>query len=192
MDPASKIKRQITKQNKEIGEIEAELDGLRKSMESHENRLLLAKTFREGLEAALKSFDPSGAEGPDAPALTELRKGSRLDKVFQLLSQSRKPMHINEILKSLQMDVNKKNRQSLSGSINRLARNGAHFEKTAPNTYTSIGNEKAVAGEDAGSSLKVEEPKSSHRHNPALQRAIRDAINQTATGQHEGNNSVLM
>lgn len=46
------------------------------------------------------------------------------------------PLHIDELLRALGRDVNKRNRTSLAGSIGGYARRGRVFVKSGPNTFS--------------------------------------------------------
>lgn len=76
-----------------------------------------------------------------------LRPGTALAKARDVLKESGKPMHINDLLKAMGKPADKKNKLSLSGSLSTYVRSGQIFYRPAPNTFGLIEMSKTSAPE---------------------------------------------
>lgn len=109
------------------------LDRKQQEISGLELQLEKARTYVEALQDSMRLLpkSPSDAE-------TTLRPGTALAKVRDLLKSSGKPMHITEILRGLNLPIDKKHKLSLSGSLSTYVRNGEIFTRPAPNTFGLI------------------------------------------------------
>ena len=64
-----------------------------------------------------------------------LRKGSLVYKAREAIRSAGQPVHISELLRMLDLPVDKKHRASLSGSISGYARRSEIFTRPEPNTF---------------------------------------------------------
>ena len=87
-----------------------------------------ARAYMQALQDSLK-FLPK--ENGQTQVL--LRPGSALAKAQDIIRKAGKPLHISEILKTLNEKPDK--RVSLSGSLSAYVRNNQIFTRPAPNTF---------------------------------------------------------
>lgn len=132
----AKFDQKIRKKQQEIAEIEAEIVLL-------QQRIRDAKTYIHAMEDS-KRLLPKG-DGTEHEAGEEtpvtLKKGSALAQARDLILKAGKPLHVDEILRQMGKDVNKKTRTSLAGSLAGYARDKRVFEKAGANTFGVIGME---------------------------------------------------
>jgi len=103
-------------------------------------RIIETKARISALEEALKLF-PKDGEG------TELRPGSQMADIREVLRAAGKPMTLAEILKAIGAEGDDGKRNSLRGSLASYAREGRVFRKEdAPETFGLI----EFAAEGAG------------------------------------------
>lgn len=116
------------------------LDRKKQEISDLELQLERAKAYVEALQDSMKLL-------PKLPSDTEitLRPGTALAKTRDVLQQAGKPMHITEILRALNLPVDKKHKLSLSGSLSTYVRNAEIFNRPAPNTFglISLNNNKS-------------------------------------------------
>ncbi len=87
-----------------------------------------------GVQLALKHLKkPTRASIP--PKISEPRPDSDISKVLNLLRESDKPLHIDEILKKLEYEHDKRKKVSLVGSLTSYIRNGRFFKRYGPNVF---------------------------------------------------------
>jgi hypothetical protein len=120
------IERRIEKEQNRIHELQVEIEHV--------------QSFIEGLQEALKML-------PKEKNLTtttkggkrEIRSGSDMAKVRDLIKQVGRPMSVGEIVTGLGKPDTKENRASLSGSLGRYVRKGEIFSRPKANTFSLIG-----------------------------------------------------
>jgi hypothetical protein len=117
-----------------IGEKKAEIASL-------ETALNKEKAFLAGLEQA-EQLIPADA---DSGAAVELRAGTDLAKARDILREARMPLHVDELLKRMGKEVNKKTKGALAGSIGYYIRQGIVFIKTGPNIFGLVEFEKTLS-----------------------------------------------
>jgi len=101
--------------------------------------------YIQGMLDTLKSL-PKEA-GQARPAQHVLRPGSTVAQARDAIQKAGKPLHVNDILRSIGRPVDKDNRTSIGGSISNYVRKGEIFIRTAPNTFGLVGMEVAAAVE---------------------------------------------
>jgi len=111
-------------------EIERKIDKKRSEVQDLQRQIDAAKSFIDGLQEALKLAPPD--EG--APAV-ELRAGTDLEKVRNILRDEAKPMHIDDIVTKMGKEYTGSMKLGLSGSLSTYAKKHKVFTKTAPNTF---------------------------------------------------------
>ncbi|HTA29138.1 MAG TPA: HTH domain-containing protein [Candidatus Cybelea sp.] len=94
-------------------------------------QLAEANSYLEALEDMRKML-PRDAH---SEAEINLRAGSDLAKVREVLKKNGKPMHVEELLKNLGKPVAKNSKTSLSGSLASYVREHKIFTRPAPNTF---------------------------------------------------------
>lgn len=114
-------------------EIERKIERKRAEVEELQRQVDAGKAFIDGLQEALRLTPPD----EDAPVV-ELRQGSDLESVRNILRQETKPMHIDSIIVKMQKDYTGNMRAGLAGSLSSYARRNKVFTKTAPNTFGLI------------------------------------------------------
>jgi len=95
------------------------------------------EAFIQGLNEALKMLPKE--KTISSPQIVVLRDGSAVKKIYDLLQQSGKPLHIVDILTGIGKQNTKSNRLSIAGSLGRYVRNGNIFKRTGPNQFALIG-----------------------------------------------------
>lgn len=117
-----------------------------KEQEIHELEIniMQAKSYLLALNDMLKML-PRENNGPSKPML---RAGTEMAKVRDLLELIGKPMHLNEILKSMGKENTKNTRAALAGSLAGYVRKGVIFTRPAPNTFGLIDFESISSDDD--------------------------------------------
>lgn len=104
---------------KRIRKKEAEIQGL-------EDKLRSARIYIQALQDVRRELD-----GDDDSS--ELKKGSMIAMARDAIERAGKPLHVDEILKTIGRPADSKS--SLTGSIAAYVRRGEVFTRPAPNTY---------------------------------------------------------
>jgi hypothetical protein len=113
-------------------EVLKKIDRKEHEIKDLELRVREARAFIQGMEEVLKLL-PKESAAKDPEQI--LRPGSAIFNAREAIKRAGKPIHISELLKALNMEINKKNRLSLSGSLSGYARRGEVFTRPAPNTF---------------------------------------------------------
>jgi len=118
------------------------LDRKHQEIQGLELQLEKAKAYIEALQDSMRLL-------PKLPSDSEvtLRPGTALAKTRDVLKVSGKPMHITEILRALNLPVDKSHKLSLSGSLSTYVRNSEIFSRPAPNTFGLIEMNNKGSGE---------------------------------------------
>ncbi len=118
------IERRIEKEQNKIKELQDEI-----------NR---SELFIQGLQEALRILPKDNSRTP-RKGRGEIREGSDMAKVRDLIKQTGRPMRIEEIAIGLGRPNTKANKMSLAGSLGRLVRKGIVFNRPQANTFSLIG-----------------------------------------------------
>lgn len=103
-------------------------------VETLRSHLTAAEAYIEAMQDAIKLL-PKESSGDVSGAPFQLREGSKLAKVRDLLHKAGKPLRIGEILSSLGEQATTETRVALAGSLGGYARQGKVFTKTGPNEF---------------------------------------------------------
>jgi hypothetical protein len=115
-------------------EIEKKSEKKRAEISGWQAMIRASEAHIEGMQEVLKILPLDHEE-----ATAELRAGSDMDKVRNILRQAGKPMHVDEIrgkITDRQWTTGEAN--GLAGSLNTYAKKGRVFTKTAPKTFGLI------------------------------------------------------
>jgi len=123
------------------------IDQKRQEIESLQNSLRDAQTYIQALTDALRSLPKESVPGA-SEARHDLRPGTMVFRVREVLRERGEPMHISEILAGLNRPMDKGNRVSVSGSLAAYVRNGHIFTRPKPNTFGLV--EMASGAADSG------------------------------------------
>lgn len=121
MSPQNKLIKKVKEKQLEIRALESSLKEARAYLQATQEALRLITKEQENSNTAVES-----------PAV---RPGSLLDRAFQALRKSGKPLPVMELLKRMGKEATVQNRQSLVGSVGAYARKGQIFVKTGPNQF---------------------------------------------------------
>jgi hypothetical protein len=110
------------------------IDKKRSEVEELRTQLTAAEAYIAAMQDAIKLL-PRDMNGDSSASATQLREGSKLAKVRDLLRTFGKPLPIGEILTKIGDEVTTANRTGLSGSLGGYARQGKIFTKTGPNEF---------------------------------------------------------
>jgi len=121
MKPRDEIQKRIERKQQEILELEMQIRE--------------AKAYIQALQETVKMLPKDSEQlNPDQV----LRPGSGVAKARDVIKAAGKPLHISEILKALNLPVDKKHRVSLGGSLSGYARRDEIFIRPLPNTFGLI------------------------------------------------------
>lgn len=120
---------------KKIKQKEDEVQKLREDLGKAEAYI---EALKESLRLIKKTSDPN--EG--------IRPGSMMYKVRSALRKEGKSLYVEELLKRMGMEVNKKNKVSLSGSLGSYVRQEIIFTRPAPNTFGLIEFDRLAESQD--------------------------------------------
>lgn len=109
------------------------VDRKRQEIDELERQLRDAKVYLQAVQDSMKALPREVMVGNEQTK--ELRPGTIVAKVRDLLKSTGKPLHINDILKGVGKPADKKNKLSLSGSLAAYVRDNQIFTRTAPNTF---------------------------------------------------------
>ena len=121
MKPRDEIQKRIERKQQEILELEMQIRE--------------AKAYIQALQETVKML-PKDSEQPNSDQV--LRPGSGVAKARDVIKAAGKPLHISEILKALNLPVDKKHRVSLGGSLSGYTRRDEIFTRPLPNTFGLI------------------------------------------------------
>ncbi len=121
-----------------------------------EGKIREASAYIQALEEAAKLLPRETAR--QVSVEMALRPGSGAYKAYSALQKAGKPLHVTEIMKAIDMPINKKNRIALGGTLSRYSRNEEFFLKTAPNTFTILDSAIAAEPPDDFGSIADDEP----------------------------------
>ncbi len=115
-------------------ELRKRYDRKKREIEKMEADTREAKVYLRAIEDMLKlaEDEPNGTD-------TNLRAGSDLARTEEILTNSGKPLHVNEILQQLGKGNDRKTKESLTGSLASYARKGIVFKNFAPNIFGLAG-----------------------------------------------------
>lgn len=110
-------------------------------MEKDEVRDAVLEAFAAGLKAqlgAVQRLRGAKVEGP------KRRRGmSQVDMVHDALSRAGAPLHVNDIVERVRALHGKElDRESIVSALTKKVRRGIRFERTAPNTFGLIGEDR--------------------------------------------------
>ena len=109
-------------------------------IQEYENKIREAKAYLQALQDTIRLLPK---EEGSISVESKLRPGSAAYKTMIFLKKAGKPMHINEILKSIGKTTSKKDRISLGGSLSWYIRKNEIFTRPAPNTFGLKSMEKS-------------------------------------------------
>ena len=118
-------------------DIERRIDKEQQNITELKSQIELAESFIKGLQEALKML-PKDDNGKPRKGKGALRSGSDMAKIRDLITQSGKPLRIEEIIIGLGKPDTKANRMSISGSLGRYVRKGEIFNRVGPNQFSLI------------------------------------------------------
>jgi hypothetical protein len=113
-----------------------------------EMRIREAQSYLQALQDSSKLLPKETDNNGLIPSGFSLRPGTSLARVREIIKESGKPMHINDILAQLGKTVDNQNRVSLVGTLGSYSRKGRVFSRTAPNTFGLIELGQQVSTED--------------------------------------------
>jgi hypothetical protein len=117
------LQREIAKYEEKIKQLHQKMRELELDERDHQLHL-------GGLMSALKIIGKS----PSAPKQQDLREGTEVSRVRDIIKEANTPLHINAITEKLG-ETGREKRLSLSGTLNSYAKDGRVFSKAGPNTY---------------------------------------------------------
>jgi len=112
-------------------DIEKKIKAKEDEIQSLKEKLYRAEAYLEALQESLRVIKRiSGDNGKGV-----IRPGSLMDKAQKALRRVGKPLYVEELLRAMGKEVNKKNKVSLSGSLGSYVREEHIFTRPAPNTF---------------------------------------------------------
>lgn len=120
----------MTEQNK----IEERIRRKQAEIAALEEKLKAAKVYIGALRDILKMIEPNGEKVTGSPD-AKLRSGSSVDQARAIILERGAPVHVDDLLKSMDKEATSANRSSLVGSLAAYVRRDEIFSRTAPNTF---------------------------------------------------------
>ncbi|MCX5703572.1 MAG: hypothetical protein NT066_03670 [Candidatus Omnitrophica bacterium] len=117
-------------------DIEKRIEKERRQILELRNQIAHSEAFILGLQEALKLLPKE--KTINNHAVSKLRDGSDVKKIYEFLLQVDKPLHIEEILAGIGKENTKINRLSITGSINKYVRDRKIFQRVGPNQFALI------------------------------------------------------
>ena len=112
-------------------------------IQSLQTQLAEARAYHQAMQDAIKALPRDPQEtGEDF----SLREGTAIAQARDILFSAGRPLHILEILRRMGRPTDKPSRVSLSGSLSAYVRKNQVFRKTAPNTFSLIGQTGGSGG----------------------------------------------
>lgn len=119
-------------------QLEKKIENKKQEIAESEAKLREANAFLQGLQEALKILPREEREEEERSPEQILRPGSNMAKAKDYLQKIGRPAHVTEILKNIGLEVTKKKRVSISGSLGSYARKGLIFSHKGPNSFGLI------------------------------------------------------
>jgi hypothetical protein len=114
-------------------QVEKKIQAKQLEIADFESQIAKAEAYIQAMQEVLRLLP---REDGDAVTSEQLpRHGSAMAKTRELLLETRKPMHITEILKGIGKENTKSHRLSVSGSLRSYARKGLVFTQEGGNTF---------------------------------------------------------
>lgn len=140
MNEINKLHKDIARKETDIEALKKQLEKMMAEVKDFQIRIDKENSYLEGLRSASKYFQrPPQAQ--ETPREIVMKEGSELFHVRELLREHGKPMHIDDIIKSLAKDKDldpqesRNKKLSLAGSLSSYVRKAAIFTKPKPNTF---------------------------------------------------------
>lgn len=118
--------------------LEEQIRRKRQEIQELQGRIREAGAYIQALEEASKLLPRENVQRASVESV--LRPGSGAHRAYVALQAAGKPLHIVDIMKAINMPVNKKSRLAIGGTLSRYSRNGQVFRRTAPNTFSIMDN----------------------------------------------------
>jgi len=100
---------------------------------------LFESLFRAQINTIKQLRKAAGYQEPEKP---KEKRMSHMDMVYNILNATKQPMHVNDIIYSIENTFNKKvDRESLVSALAKRILRQDRFIKTAPNTFALITHE---------------------------------------------------
>ena len=122
------LKKRIERQEKRLSEIQGQIFDLRMQEEKE-------TAYLQALLDTLKLLPQDELESADAAPEIAMRAGSNVALARDVLRKAGKALHVNEILKAMGKEPNKKDRLSLSGALALYVRKAQVFTRPKPNIF---------------------------------------------------------
>jgi hypothetical protein len=107
-----------------------------------EHQIERARVYLQAIQDSIRALPreaPNSNGARAAEADSDLRAGTRLAKAKEALLRKGAPMHINELLAAIGVEITKETRNSFVGSLGGYVRKRQVFTRPHPNTFGLIG-----------------------------------------------------
>ena len=110
-------------------ELQKRIERKQEELKELELKVREGNVYIQALQETMKLLPKEG------PSEITLRPGSNIAKAREVIRAAGKPLHINEILKTLGPEVGRDKKLAISGSIGAYVRKHEIFTRPAPNTF---------------------------------------------------------
>ncbi len=125
MNTPKKVQNQLKRKTKDLQELESTRLAI-------DIQISAARGAISALEEVMKHFPKEDGGGDPARSL---RAGGQVHRIYIILKEYGKPMHIKEILEKLGKDTDNKTQQATGSQLNSYVRQGKIFSRDMPNTF---------------------------------------------------------
>lgn len=122
MSAPKRLQNQIKRKIKEIQQLESDRRDL-------DMQIMAGHEVIAALEEAVKHFDI------DENPARSLRAGKSVARIYEILKENGKPLHIKEILEKLGKNTDKKSQQATGSQLNSYVREDRIFSRPEKNTF---------------------------------------------------------
>jgi hypothetical protein len=119
-------------------DLEKRIEKERQKIADMRRDLEKTESFAQGLQEALRLLpkdDQGSRQGVQGRTTATFRRGSDVEKAYNVLRSAGVEMHISEILLKIGKEDTKPNRMNLSSSLSRYVRDAQIFTRPNPNSF---------------------------------------------------------
>jgi hypothetical protein len=125
----------ITELERRIEQAKLEILGNREEFRRLEHAIIQAEAYMSGLTEARDILIQANSGVKRAKVL---REGSKIEKIYKIVLEAGKPLHIVHILEALGEEPTLKRRTSVSGTLRAYVKKGLFFTNPFPNKFGLI------------------------------------------------------
>lgn len=149
-------------------ELQRKIDRKLQENKEMELKIMQNNAYIQGIQESLRFLgkEPTGRSGERAKV--QIKSGSAVAVIREILRKAGKPLHVNDILKEMGRPLTRNSKAAISGTLSPYVRDRNIFCRPAPNTFALIGT--AEGGNEPPNTFGMDEDSPSpHREAESMQ-----------------------